>query len=204
MGIFSGLVGAATEFYNQAESERAHQKADDRLWIGERLSVEDQNRTYNRIRDDYQPYRDLGTQGVNAMMDPNQSFEKSPGYQFRMNEGMRNLENRFSAGSGGGNAMRALNDYGQGMASQEFGNWWNRQAGMAGMGMGATGNVATADMNRAGNIGSYRMRGAENRAGVGLHGAKEQADYRTKGWSSLMSGYDDWRGMGGNGTSVDV
>ena len=187
MGIFSGLVGAATEFYNQAESERAHQKADDRLWIGERLGVEEQNRNYNQIRDDFQPYRDMGVQGVNAMMNPNESFETSPGYEWRRNEGMRNMENRFSGGGGGGNAMRALNDYGQGMASQEFGNWWNRQAGMAGMGMNATSNTATAGMNKANSIGSYRMRGAENRAGVGLHSAKDAADYRSKGVSSLLS-----------------
>lgn len=190
--VLKGLVGAGTAAYNKNQSKKAHTEANDKLWIGERMAAGEQQRNYDQIRGDYAPYTEMGRYAVGNMMDPNASFETSPGYQWRMNEGMRNMENRFSGRGGGGNAMRALNDYGQGMASQEFGNWWNRQAGMAGMGMNATSNVATAGMNKANQIGSYRMRGAENRAGVGLHGAKEQAGYTNEMVSSLLSAGDAW------------
>jgi hypothetical protein len=51
-----------------------------------------------------------------------------PSMQFRMNEGMRALENS-AAGRGSlasGDTLRAIQDYSQGLASTEYGNAWNR------------------------------------------------------------------------------
>jgi hypothetical protein len=63
------------------------------------------------------------------------NFEASPGYQFRVNENIRNLNAKYG-GRGllkSGAAMQGISDYIQGAASQEYGNWWGRQAQRLGM-----------------------------------------------------------------------
>ena len=57
------------------------------------------------------------------------NFETDPGYQFRLNEGTRNLNASYGAKGllKSDAAIRGITDYGQGLASQEYGNWWNRQ-----------------------------------------------------------------------------
>ena len=57
-----------------------------------------------------------------------QAFEQDPGYAFRMSEGMKALE-RSAAARGGmlsGNALRGITRFGQDLASQEYGNAFNR------------------------------------------------------------------------------
>ena len=53
---------------------------------------------------------------------------QDPGYQFRLSEGQRALENANAAKgiSRGGATLRGLLDYGQQAASQEYGNVYNR------------------------------------------------------------------------------
>lgn len=51
-----------------------------------------------------------------------------PGYQFRLQQGREQAERQANQAGGliGGNALRGLQDYTQGMASQEYGNAFNR------------------------------------------------------------------------------
>jgi len=58
-------------------------------------------------------------------------FEADPGYAFRQAEGQKALE-RGAASRGkllSGEQYKALSDFNSGLASQEYGNWWNRYAG---------------------------------------------------------------------------
>jgi hypothetical protein len=134
-------------------------------------------------------------------------FQTSPGYQFRLDEGTRNLENRFSVKGGGGNAMRALNEYNQNFASNEFGNWWNRQAGLSGVGQAATGQTAYAGMNAANNIsGQYGMIG-DNLSSIGLRASANSSNNLNAGISNLLYGLKgSWGGSGtkSGGRSSDV
>ena len=55
-------------------------------------------------------------------------FKADPGYAFRMSEGMKGLE-RSAAARGllsSGSTLKGITDYGQGMASQEYNNAFNR------------------------------------------------------------------------------
>jgi hypothetical protein len=57
------------------------------------------------------------------------NFQADPGYQFRLNEGLRGV-NAASAAMGklrSGDAAKALQQRGDGLASQEYGNWFQRQ-----------------------------------------------------------------------------
>jgi hypothetical protein len=58
-----------------------------------------------------------------------ENFQADPGYQFRLNEGLRGV-NAASAAMGklrSGDAAKALQARGDGLASQEYGNWFQRQ-----------------------------------------------------------------------------
>lgn len=60
------------------------------------------------------------------------NFEADPGYQFRLTEGL-NAVNSASAAAGklrSGDAAKALQARGEGLAAQGYQDWWNRQAGL--------------------------------------------------------------------------
>lgn len=63
-----------------------------------------------------------------ALERANGSFETAPGYQFRLAEGMKGVENSGAARgmqlSGAG--LKAINRFNQDFASNEYGNWFNQ------------------------------------------------------------------------------
>ncbi|MBA3578920.1 MAG: hypothetical protein H0W42_02945 [Gemmatimonadaceae bacterium] len=72
-----------------------------------------------------------------------------PGYQFRLDEGRKALE-ASKAGSGkfaSGETLRALTDYGQGMASQEYGNVFNRATTAYGLNRGNAADMWDKEMD---------------------------------------------------------
>ena len=80
-----------------------------------------------------------------------QGFTATPGYQFRVDEG-NNAINAMAGARGGlvsGATMQALQERGQNLATEEYGNYMNRLSGLTGMGMSAAGNQASAGANYA-------------------------------------------------------
>lgn len=115
-------------------------------------------------------------QGEGSANSPNMSgFFTSPGYQFRKEEGTKGLE-RSAAARGGafsGNALKALAEFNSGLASNEFGNYFNQLASIAGLGQTATANTSAAGANYANNAGrnslyagNARASGIENQANI--------------------------------------
>ena len=86
------------------------------------------------VNGDFFRKRDPSASGANAgygnlMHDfTNEDFVKDPGYQFRLNEGAKAVQGSASAQGGllSGAAMKAMQRYGQGYASNEFANAFNR------------------------------------------------------------------------------
>ena len=107
----------------------------------------------------YQPYTDAGQQGLTATQDllglngPDAAktamdrFQTSPGYQFQMEQGLRGID--AGAASKGilrsGATLKAEETFGQGLANQDFGNYYNRLNALAGQGLTAAGGVANAN-----------------------------------------------------------
>lgn len=93
-------------------------------------------------------------------------FYASPGYQFRLDEGTRALDRSASARglllSGAQN--KALTRYGQGVASEEFGNYTNRLAALAGLGQTANQSVASSAGQYGANAGNAIMNSGMARA----------------------------------------
>jgi hypothetical protein len=111
--------------------------------------------------------RNQQSQAAQTPAGPDMSaFFESPGYQFRRQEGTRGLE-RSAASRGGafsGNALRALNEFNSGLASQEFGNYFNQLASIAGIGQTATNQTAAYGANYANQAGRNALAAGEARA----------------------------------------
>lgn len=72
----------------------------------------------------YDPLKTIGSfEGPTA-----ETFKTDPGYEFRLNEGVRAYENSNAAKGAlhTPNVLRGINDYAQNFASNEYGNVWNR------------------------------------------------------------------------------
>jgi hypothetical protein len=131
------------------------------------------------------PFYDVGVGAVNrlgaqAPFDPNAfNYRADPGYAFRLKEGMNQM-NATAAARGGlisGNALRAGQQYGQEMGSQEYQNAYNRYLGGY--------NINTANQQFLANLGQSS---ANNQAqAVGNFGAA-QAGNITGGANALAAG----------------
>jgi len=79
-------------------------------------------------RPDQPVWQDMGNGPSSAdYLDPSK-FTTSPGYQFRLNEGNRNLNASYGAKGllKSGGAIKGFTDYNQGMASSEFDKWFQQ------------------------------------------------------------------------------
>jgi len=163
-------------------------------------SAATQRYMYDTSREDMAPYREVGESAINQMRDLQglgvpgsretamNQFYQDPGYQFRFDEGQRALENSALARGQGlsGNTGRALVGYGQGVASNEYGNYWNRLAGLSGTGQTATNQLGGFGMNAARGIGNANIAAGQAR-GSGYIGMA----------NAVGSGLNNWAGMQG-------
>ncbi len=106
------------------------------------------------------------------------TYRNSTGYQFRVNEGMDAVNSGY-AGAGtlqSGAAMQAINDYGQGMASQEFGNYMNSLGNQQALGMSGASALAGVGQNYANSLGNIQMQNGENLANAALVKGQNKAN----------------------------
>ena len=87
-----------------------------------------------------------GTSGIEY-----QGFQATPGYDFRVSEGQKGVDNRLAQMGlyNSGAALKATERFRQGTAADEYGTYYNRLAGMAGVGQTATNNLASLGSNYA-------------------------------------------------------
>lgn len=100
---------------------------------------------------------------------PLAEFMNSPDYQFRRDEGGRDIAQAYAArGSGrSGNALRALSEFNSNLASGEFNNRFNRLATLAGYGQNANSQGANqALVTGRGIAGSLQDAGNARASGI--------------------------------------
>jgi len=119
-------------------------------------------------------------------------FYQSPDYDFRMNEGIRAMDS--SAASRGmlmsGAQLRGITEFGQNLAAGEYGNYYNRLSGIAGLAQTAQNPYAGAQSGMYGNLmGAYGQSGA-NQANIIGNNANAQAGI----WGNALGGVD-WGGV---------
>lgn len=98
-------------------------------------------------------------------------FYSSPDYQFAYDEGMRATNQSLARQglSGSGAAMKKLTRFGQGLASQQLGNYKNSLAALAGVGQSATGQLSQLGANTANNISASQLRAGDARGSAYLN-----------------------------------
>lgn len=124
-------------------------------------AIAQQQLNYNRTQTNLQPYMDAGTNALGLMNQANSGdysgFNNSPDYQFALQQGIgaldRSAASRGSLSSGGHSAD--LLNYASGLASQNYGNWYNRLAGLSGQGQASASNLGSIGNGQAAAIGGY-------------------------------------------------
>lgn len=162
--LLGGLFGNSSSRSGQRASQQAMQQGMDTI-----------KGYYDEAKGNIQPFMNSGLAGNSALMgllnDPN-SIADSAAYKFRFGQGMDALDNSAAARGGlfGGGHQRELVDFGQGLASQEYGNQWNRLMGLtqlgqnSAMGLGQLGaNAGQSIANLYGAQGQAAAQGAAER-----------------------------------------
>lgn len=141
-------------------------------------------------RQDMAPWRVEGEQAltqVGKILRGEVGVETSPGYQFRYGEGIRALDQ--SAASRGkllsGGQQKAVTQYGQNVASQEYQNWLNNWYRLAEMGQGAAATsgqqtMAQGEATAAGQMAQGQIWGNALQT-IGNLGAQAYMGYNYRG-----------------------
>jgi hypothetical protein len=162
---------------------RGAQKAAETQAASAREAIAQQREMFNIQNEQQRPYREAGYSALSdiAGMKPyltkqfgQEDFQAGidPSYNFRLAQGnlaTTNLRNQ-AGGLVSGNTLQGLTDYGQGAASTEFqnafnrfqtqrGNIYNTLAGIAGIGQNAQKQTSDLAQNVAGNIGQATIGG---------------------------------------------
>lgn len=152
----ASAIGGAASIISGNKAAKAQEQA-------AAQSIAEQQRQYNQTRDDLAPWRSTGGSALAKLSDlyglggnaPDPSvFQTSPGYQFRVDQGLQGID-RGAAARGllhSGAAVKAEDNYTQNLASQEFGNYTNTLMGIAGTGQSAANTTAAAGQSSANAI----------------------------------------------------
>ncbi len=192
-----------------------------------------QEQMYNQTVAREQPYVAAGGNALTALMqgeglatgqsDPNvangslsapfnpANLAQTPGYQFALQQGEQGVADQASAtgGVGGGNTLKALTQYGQGLASttyqQQFNDYLTQQQQqfgnlqtLAGSGQNAAANLGALGAQTGQNIGNNII-GAGNASAAGTVGATNAI---TGGINNLSSNYLLSSLLGGGGSGL--
>ena len=187
VAVTAAFVGAGVAAHNARVASEDASKARKTTKNWRHRALDEEERQFDLGREDLAPYRELGYNAIANLEDPD-AYTKAPGYQFRLDEGNRAAENLFSSKGGGGNAMKALAEYNQNFASNDYYNYRNDQRANAGLGQSATnlGVMSGANSGRT-RAGIYQSSG-QDLASIGMWGGYNKNNALTSGISNLLYG----------------
>lgn len=162
--MFQFLIPAVATLIGARMAGRSAEKAANTEAAQQQRALELQERMYEEGVARQQPFLQTGTEFFNRLAAlqrggpgaAQEFLQMDPGYGFRLSEGLKALE-RGAAARGGlvsGAALKAAQRYGQDVASQEFGQAYNRLAGLAQIGPSAAGVMNTLGQQYATGAGN--------------------------------------------------
>lgn len=191
--LISGYMGS------KASKDAARMTSD-----ATRYAAELGQQQYEQTREDLGPYREAG---YSALTDINalkpyltstfggEQLAKylDPSMDFRMKYGGMATERQQNVGQGllSGNTLRALTDYGQNLASTEYGNAFNRFQTDRGNIYNILGNIAGLGQNSVNTGVSAGQQNAQNLGTLAIGGAQAQAAGTVgaaNAWSNALQG----------------
>lgn len=224
----SALLGAGGAAYAANKGAKATDRAADAATgaAGENNALA--RDIYDQNRNVLNPYIEQGVANsgrLNALLESNPfnytpgQFEADPGYEFRMKEGLGRVTQSRAVGGllKSGSALKALNDYAQGQASQEYGAWFNRDqariagqndttsryvnalANQQGVGMAAGSALAGVGQNYVNTTSANNNNAATVTGNAALAGANQTGNLVGQGINALS--YAVGNGVGQRGSS---
>jgi hypothetical protein len=192
-GAIGGLLGGALEGNSASDAANAATAA---TGAATDKATALQREQWLAQQEQQRPFREAGVTALNALtplatnyqqfgMD---QFKADPGYQFRLQEGLKQLGHAAGARGGliSGQTLKGLQDYAQNVASGEYTNAFNRYQteraarlnplqSLAGVGQTAVNQLGAAGQNYAGSVGNALINQgyAAGNAGLGAYQANQ-------------------------------
>lgn len=145
-GVFSGVTEALFGDGGASDARRAQGAATTQA---NKFSEQ----AWQRQQTEMEPWKQAGLKALGSLQDGS-FYQKDPGYQFRLQEGNNainaGLASRGMANSGA--ALKELTRYGQGFASNDYQNAWNRQNQLANYGNNASMSLGNFAGGHASNM----------------------------------------------------
>lgn len=186
-GSAIAVVGGAI---NSSQSRKGQQAA----LRGQDAATAEQRRQYDQSREDMLPWLEAGQRSLGTLERLNagdfSSFNKSPDYQFRYDQGLQGLS-RMAAARGNfrsGATDRDIIDYNQGQATQAYGDYYNRIAGLAGVGQTQSQSLGTLGQNYANNVGNI----AQNTGLMQQQYYQQRGDNYGQMAAGIVGGLNSW------------
>jgi hypothetical protein len=151
-------------------------------------------------RADLAPWREAGGKAIGGgwdMLQPGYDHTTSPGYQFRLDEGLRAVENSAAARGilQSGGTLKGIDRYAEGMAAGDYGDRFNRMMSIASGGQQAATSTGAFGQQSAQNIGNLLTQQGNAKAS----GYMGQANAWSQGLGNLASIFSGGFGGGPGG-----
>lgn len=168
------IIPAAVSLFAGSQNRQAASQASDAATRGSENAQALQEKMFNKQVALQEPWRKAGVNALNKLQGAvdytpfgEAQFQQDPGYAFRLSEGMKQLNSNARAGGGAvsGRTMMGAQNYAQGLASQEYGNAFNRYQteraarlqplqSLAGVGQTSANTVGQAAGTYGANVGN--------------------------------------------------
>ncbi len=108
-----------------------------------------------------------GALGREAQEQAYQEYVESPGVAFQREQGLKGINQQLAAsgGLGGASRLKAISQFNQGLAQQDFQNQFNRLGAVTGVGLGAATSLTGAGSQAAAGQAGYTGMAGSARAG---------------------------------------
>jgi len=169
------LIGAGVQLYGANRASSAANKA-----------AKQQQAALVQAQQQQAPYAGLGKQAANRLSGMSHGgrggllrnfsgsdFQADPGYQFRQQEGINAIEKSAAARGKrlSGGALKAISDYGQDTASNEYGRAYDRFNQNKNQNYNMLAGQINAGMGASGTIGNYMAQGGDAASAATISGS---------------------------------
>lgn len=204
MGFVGSLVGGILGSNAAGDASQAlqsgAQSAQNLLKTNQNQALDFQNGVWSGTRTAEEPYQEVGSTSANALVNLlKQGFqaptladvENTPGYQFTLEQGTKAIDSNAAANGTllSGNTGKALEDYGQGLASTTYGQDYQRalQTYMSNYQslLGGT-NIG---LSSTGQLGQFGQEASNTTANIDLTSGNQQAAQINNAAAARASGY---------------
>lgn len=136
-----------------------------------------------------------GALGADAQKEAYANYVESPGVSFLRERGMRGIEQNAAAGGSlySGNTLKALSEFNQGLALQDFNNYYNRLGSLTGVSLNAAQALGgVGGQSASGQAALTSSAGMELGAGQIAKARTYQSAYENLG-STLGNVFEAWQ-----------